>query len=85
MATPLLPSVLHSLAALPWAGVLYMAIVGVVVLVALFAGEDRRQDALRVLALLLRRPETKPPVRRPATRRSEQKPNLPDGKCGPDR
>jgi len=85
MAAPLLSSVLHSLAALPWVGVVYMAIIGVAVLVALFAGEDRRQDALRVLALLLRRPETKPPVRRSVTRRSEQKPKLPDGEGGPDR
>ena len=46
-----------------------MAIVGVVVLVALFAGEDRRQDALRVLALLLRRPEPQPPTRHPVALR----------------
>lgn len=71
-----------------------MVIIGVVVLVALFAGEDRRQDALRVLALLLRRPEPKPPIRRLVALRlkpsgtqssAEKRKAASDGGAGPTR
>jgi hypothetical protein len=76
---PVLPSVLHALSALPWAGILYAVIIGVVVLVALFAGTDRREDAIRVLSLLLRRAE---PPRRPLPRRAPQKRKEPPDKGG---